>query len=286
MYRKLLLSGLTALSVITLSSNNLVSAFSANNDPTKRECTAIDSSKLNQKSDILQKFNFSEHLNVKIEGSGIVAQFVPQNTQQQAIELDDLAAATGYKSFNWVNYVEQDPYGIADYQGNLLSLPYNDPPPGGYQYEAADRQPFYWDIEKCENCSSRHYYQHPKIKQKFTLTFEDHPSDYRLQLGETIEFVTHLVGVKNSHLNQERLQWDVLSTFKWQLSNNAAGRSQVSLIAVEHNVLELSSSLLAQIQNDGGIIPDLEIATQDKYNSHSPQCPLQSHQNQHLDSHL
>ena len=274
MYKKLLFSSLASLSLITPFARNIAEASSISNYQTKSVCSANESLKGNKTHNLLQNFNFSHHLDFKVSGSQIVARFAPHNKQDQALELDSLAAKLGYKRFDWVNYVEQDPYGIADYQGQLLSLPYNDPPLGGYQYETADDHPFYWDIEQCENCRSRHYYQHPKIKQKFALTFEDNPSDYRLKPGETIEFVTHLVGVKIDRTDKERSQWDVLSTFKWQLTNNAVGRGQVSLTAVNLNVLELSPATLTLIKNDGGQLPITRTAYRDKDNHHNLQCQL------------
>jgi hypothetical protein len=125
------------------------------------------------------------------------------------------------------------------------------------------------------------------VKQSYVLTFEDSPSDYRLKPGEKIEFVTHLVGIKINNVNRERSQWEILSTFKWQLTNDVFGKSQVSLMAVDFHVSELSPALLAQIESDGGIAPNFAIASlQTQSNSHSLQCLLQNHQNRHLDSHL
>ena len=315
MYKKFILGGLTAVSLVILSSENLASALSATNVANGRKCQATNDYKLGRKSELVGdriprspaspaddrqgtvNFNFADYLSIEVS-SGIVARFTPRNSQNKPIELYNLAKATGYRRFDWVNYVEQDPYGITDKKGNLLSLPYNDPPPGGYQYGAADSHPFYWDIEPCQNCHSRHYYQHPEILQKHTLTFEDHPSDYRLQTGESVKFVTHLVGVKADEsptsngratveTKSKQSRWEVLSTFEWQLTNDATGKSQVSLIASDRDLAELSPSLLAQIQKDGGIIPRLDwIAHRNKYTPDSHQCLLQSHQNQHLDSHL
>ena len=287
MYKKLLLNSLAALGLLTTPLNQAAIASAIESNPHKNQCSAKtlkNSSKLN----LLEDFNFSTYLKFQVAGSQIVAKFLPQNQQNQPLELDTLAAATGYKSFNWVSYVEQDPYGIADYQGKALSLPYNDPPLGGYQYDKADDHPFYWDIEQCHNCHSRYYYHHPQVKQKFALTFEDSPSDHRLKPGETIEFVTHLVGVRpNLGDRNSPHQWDVLSTFTWQLTNNAAGHGQVALTAVDLNVSQLSPSVLNLIQKDGGRVATATLAHQYHKNSfHSLQCRQQNHQNQHLDTHL
>lgn len=285
MYKKLLLSICATLSLTPLSTKSLALNTNISNTRNNLKCiTNVYSTKSNQTINII---DFDKHLSFSTVGSRILVKFSPRDPQKQPLALASLATSLGYRSFNWVNYVEKDPYGMTDYQGNLLSLPYNDPPPGGYQYDAADNYPFYWDIEQCENCHSRHNYQHPQVKQKFALNFEDYPSDYRLKEGETVEFITHLVGIKNYNLEQNQFSWDVLSTFKWQLTNDAAGRGQISLIAVDIPTSELSPSVLALIQNDGGFIPQsTTIANLDKDNSHNHQCQLQNHQNQHLGSHL
>jgi hypothetical protein len=286
-YKRILFSGLITLGLITLSAQNSSLASSTDNEQVKQEFTTTDNSKKNQKTAPHNlKINFASHLVFNVSGSRIVVKFAPQNPQKQALQLDDLAADLGYQSFNWVNYVERDPYGITDYQGNLVSIPYNDPPSGGYQYDAADAHPFYWDIEECESCRSRHHYQHPEVKQSSYLTFEDHPSDSRLKPGEKIEFVTHLVGIKisDSDGDKGRSQWEVLTTFKWQLTNNVSGSSQVSLIGVDLDLSELSPALLAKINSDGGIISDIAIAApQNQNNSDNPQSPQQNRQNPNLD---
>ena len=313
MYKKLLAGSLATFGLMAFSAKNLARASSINQNQDRSVCSATDFAKGNKLNKSLQNFNFADYLVLRVSGSQIVARFAPLNRQKQALELDELAKKLGYKRFDWVNYVERDPHGIRDFQGRRLSLPYNDPPLGGYQYEAADYHPFYWDIEQCENCRSRHHYQHPKIKQKFALTFEDHPSDYRLRSGEAIEFVTHLVGVKSDatprphripqayrlqaqgkrkaepsqspsetmgqqprHQESDRTkdrksQWDVLTTFKWQLTNNAAGRGRVSLMGVNLSASELSPATLALIANDGGTVPITALA-RDKDNHHNLQC--------------
>ena len=186
----------------------------------------------------------------------IVARFAPKNNLGEPIELEKLADLLGYDRFSWVSYVEKDPYGITNQQGQLLSTPYNDPPMGGYQYDAADELPFYWDMEECDRCSQRHHYQHPLITQKYQLVFEDIPSDPRLQPGDAIEFVTHLVGVKNYDAQNKTAEWDVLNTFKWQLTNPIPGRGRVSLTETNLELARLSPFLLIEMQADGALLPD------------------------------
>ena len=285
MYKKLLLGLLATISLVPLPTTKSWASNIENNKHRTLECAVDNFSR--SKNNEITTINFHEHLTFSTIGSRINVKFSPHNLQKQPLALASLAAKLGYQSFNWVSYVEQDPYGMIDYRGNLLSLPYNDPPLGGYEYGAADNYPFYWDIEQCENCHSRYNYRHPKVKQKYALYFEDSPADYRLKEGETVEFITHLVGVVDRNSEYNRSSWEVLTTFKWQLTNDAEGRGQVSLIAVNLLTSELSPSVLASIQKDGGFIPQsTAIANLSKDNFHNHQCQLQSHQNQHLGSHL
>ena len=283
---KLLLFLLTTLSLVTLPIKSLASNIAIERESSNLKCN-INGFSRDRKKQNSAIINFHQHLSYSTTRSRIQVKFSPRDGDKQPLSLAFLANTLGYQSFNWVSYVEKDPYGMADRQGNLLSVPYNDPPLGGYQYDAADNYPFYWDIEQCENCHSRHNYQHPQVKQKYALNFEDSPSDYRLKEDETVEFTTHLVGTIDTNSDRKQTSWDVLTTFKWQLTNDAAGRGQISLIAVDLKTSELSPSLLALMQNDGGLIPQLAIAAyRGKDNFHNHQCQLQSHQNQHLGSHL
>lgn len=287
MSKKALFGGLFFFTLITLLNNNISLASSLISKKSNLELNSSNKLLEHQTTSQFQVNNFSDYLFFKTSGSRIIARFAPQNQKKEALDIDKLAKALGYKSFNWVNYVEKDPHGIANYQGHSLSIPYNAPPLGGYQYDAADAHPYYWDIENCQNCRSRHYYQHPEVQQRYSLTFEDHPSDHRLKPGEKIEFVTHLVGIKNDSSNQKPSEWDILSTFKWQLTNDAFGRGKVSLIAVDLPILDLSPALIAQIEKDGGTIPNLANSARQNQNSfRNLQPQLQNHQNQHLDSHL
>jgi hypothetical protein len=285
MYTKLLFNSLATISLIALPVSNIATASTTEKNQSKKPC-GTEVLKSQNKLNKLPNYDFDKYLQFQVVGSQIVAKFTPQDQQNQPIDIDTLAKAAGYESFNWVSYVEQDPYGIADHRGQLLSLPYNDPPLGGYQYGLADNHPFYWDIEKCQNCHSRYYHKHPRVQQKFVLTFEDSPSDYRLKPGETINFVTHLVGIKQTGNSP---QWDVLSTFTWQLTNNATGHGQVSLTAVSLDISELSPSVVSLIKKDGGIVSTealAQILGWDKDNPHTLQCQLQNHQSQRLDTHL
>ena len=253
------------------------------------QCAAVQefsADKFSKNTFVVNNFAFAEQIVITFENSRILASFSPQDSQGNKIPLKSLAATLGYKNFNWVNYVEKDPYGIADKQGNKLATPYNDPPLGGYQYDGADEFPFYWDIESCENCRSRHNYQHHRVINQFELVFEDMPSDYRLKNDESIDFITHLVGVKSYQLQQKKAQWQVLTTFRWKLTNSLNGKGQVSLISFDINPQNLPPALVNQMQSDGGIIDfQPQVARNTNYNLvDNPQCRPQNHQSQHLDN--
>ena len=195
--------------------------------------------------------NYQKAIAHKIEGGRITTQFSPIDKKGYQIELDTLASELGYDHFNWVSYVEADPYGISDREGNMMSAPYNDPPLGGYQYDSADRLPFYWDVTECDRCKQRHNIQNYHNLQRYNLVFEDAPRDSRLQPGESIEFMTSLVGVKSINSDHTAAEWDVLYTFRWQVSNITPNNSQISLIDTDLDTAQLPPSLLAKMSLDG-----------------------------------
>ena len=206
-------------------------------------------------------FTYKKAIAHNIEGGRITTQFSPTNEKGYQIELDTLASELGYDHFNWVSYVEVDPYGINDRNGNMMSAPYNDPPMGGYQYDSADRLPFYWDVTNCDRCNQRHHIQHRNNLQRFDLVFKDAPTDERLQPGESIKFMTSLVGVKKIDLDRTVAEWDVLHTFRWKVSNTESGRSQVSLIDNDVDTAQLPSSLLAKMSLDGAKSTSIKVSS-------------------------
>ncbi len=279
----LTVSNLFAMTVeASASDSSIENTFSQSQCATGQEFSA---DKFSKNTLLVNNYAFAKQISVILENSRIYAKFAPQDNHGQKIPLKSLASSLGYKNFNWVSYVEQDPYGITDNKGNQLSTPYNDPPVGGYQYDGADEFPFYWDIESCENCRSRHNYQHHKVVNQFELMFEDMPSDYRLKGEESINFITHLVGVKSYHRTEKKAQWEVLSTFRWKLSNSPSGKGQVSLIGFDINPQNLPPSLLSQMQIDGGIVSSqFQVARNANYNLlDNPQCRQENHQSQYPD---
>lgn len=253
---------LTTLSLlgVSITAEPLLSA--TKNIKGAREClnsaTEVSTNKsLNKYSQSNTAFDYEAAMTMETNGPRIVAKFSPEKALGKKIELKKLASMMGYDHFNWVSYVEKDPHSLADKSGQILSTPYNDPPQGGYYYEGADDLPFYWDLVKCDRCRSRHNYNHPKITKDFELVFEDSPADYRLKRGESIEFVTHLVGVKSFNPQTKTASWDVLKTFEWKLSNPTPGKGSVSLVNQNVNVASLPQSILGHMQADGANIPHL-----------------------------
>ncbi|MGD1919782.1 MAG: hypothetical protein ACFCAD_13365 [Pleurocapsa sp.] len=188
-------------------------------------------------------------------GARIITQFTPRDSQGEKIKLDRLASDLGYEHFNWVSYVEKDPHGILDSLGKEMLAPYNDPPAGGYQYDRADRFPFYWDVVYCDRCNQRHHFQNYNNSQQFALVFEDAPADYRLQPGEAVEFMTNLVGVKHINLEQNKAEWEILHSFRWKLTNPRANHSQVSLTDTNVDLSKLHPTLIDTMISDGAAIP-------------------------------
>ncbi|MGD1917567.1 MAG: hypothetical protein ACFCAD_01030 [Pleurocapsa sp.] len=198
-----------------------------------------------------KNFTYKKAISHELHGGRIATKFSPKDNQGYKIKLDTLASELGYDHFNWVSYVEVDPYGIADRDGNIVSAPYNDPPLGGYQYDYADKLPFYWDVENCDRCRHRNHIQNRHNLQQFDVTFEDAPTDNRLQIGESIEFITSLVGVKSIDSASNRAEWDMIYTFRWKVTNISQNSSQVALGDSNGDPTELSPFLMAQMILDG-----------------------------------
>lgn len=196
-------------------------------------------------------FDYAQNITHQFMGSRIITQFTPKNSQGENIDLNQLASSLGYDHFNWASYVEKDPYGIKNQEGQKMHTPYNDPPQGGYLYDPADKLPFYWDLVKCDRCKYRHHFQNSHNLRQFELVFQDSPADYRLQPGEAVEFVTHLVGVKQYDPQQHTAEWDILYTFRWQLTNPHPNFSRVSLMESDIALNQLSPLLLTTMELDG-----------------------------------
>lgn len=78
---------------------------------------------------------------VSPNGRGVNAGFTPSGS----LTLDQVEALCGEDHLNWFQVVTFDNHPPRDANGNRLSAPYCDPPPGGYSNQWADRLPWYWD---------------------------------------------------------------------------------------------------------------------------------------------
>lgn len=238
----------------TLITSILLSIFSRDNlaSPELTNKQTINYHKLSTVQDTIIHSQDFTHILI---GGRIITQFSFKDSQGTKINLNRLASELGYDHFNWVNYVEKDPHGIKDWQGQIMSTPYNDPPIGGYQSDQADRLPFYWDVAICDRCNPRHHFQNHNNWRQFGLSFEDAPVDHRLQPGEAIEFMTSLVGVKKINLKQHQASWEILHTFSWKLTNSRTNYSQVSLIDTDVNPSQIAPNLRNTMLLEGAIFP-------------------------------
>jgi len=158
---------------------------------------------------------------VKLAASGeeMSATFTPN------FGLSIAAAATlcGYHHFNWYQVITRDPFASTfsaqSAPNTPLTVPYVDPPPGGYFGKPADDSlPFYWDEstnELSQNTTSK------------TLEFRDFPMEPRLTPGQSLEFTTALVGVLPDN------SWDALFTWNWSSNFNGT----IGGVAVRNNTL-------------------------------------------------
>ncbi len=136
-------------------------------------------------------------------GTGMQASFTPNFN----LSINDAASLCGYDHFNWYQVVTNDPYppDAKSNPGVPLTVPYVDPPIGGYGYQAAgdDSLPFYWG----ENWPTAA--ELPAHTTNTTLSFIDYPAESRLQPGEYIGFTTTLAGILPDN------SWDALFSWNW-----------------------------------------------------------------------
>ena len=251
-FKKLVLATLTSGVMLSVPTINNIAVSETTNNLKSGDRKSLSTS---------QNFDYQEAIVHKLNGGRITTQFAPKDSNRESIDLNTLATSQGYDHFNWVSYVEADPYGINDRMGNMMSTPYNDPPMGGYRYDSADRLPFYWDVVDCDGCKQRHHIQNSKNLQQFKLTFKDAPTDSRLQPEESIEFMTSLVGVKNINSDEQSAEWDVLHTFRWKTTKTVNNGFQVSIVDSDVNTAQLPSLLLSQMILDGAkLSTSVEIA--------------------------
>jgi hypothetical protein len=115
------------------------------------------------------------------------------------------AANCGEDHFNWYQIVVTDNGKAKDKNGNFLTPPYIDPPPGGYQGTWEDDLPWYWNEYPGPGEATS------ELSRKTTadtLKFGDFPST---QPGDSISFVTWLVSLNSNgsfHSWHEGFSWE------------------------------------------------------------------------------
>lgn len=126
-------------------------------------------------------------------------------SEQKGIQVD----VQSDKNIRFMQIVTKDPdIGVPELQdthNQPLSIPYLDPPLGGYIKQKADREEFYWDNENdcTDYCITD--YQSPGI-----TTFKDIP---RTISGETLEFQLFVVKKSGNYVCP-------LAQIEWRLDNH------------------------------------------------------------------
>jgi len=160
--------------------------------------------------------------------------FTPVTQAGSGIAAAELAC--GFIGFNFVQEVTTDAYPPMDAAGNVLSVPYSDPPPppypglsGGYFGVPDSAYPFFWnqnDLAQTVPCTSNTQYLpfSVPIETSDTLYFQDCPNEPRIQPTDpAIAFTTSLVGVLPSGNPSS-----TLDTWKWTSTFNGANAGGVS----------------------------------------------------------
>ena len=135
------------------------------------------------------------------------------------LSIDEAAKLCGYRAFNWVQYVVDDPYsaGLKLNSGKKLGKMYVDPPRGDYADSDSDGKgnfPYYLDPT---NTNIQDHFE------KNELYFSDIPRDKDMKPNQPIKFVTQLVGLKHND------QYDVLYAWKWQTTWDGGNSGGVSI---------------------------------------------------------
>jgi hypothetical protein len=155
---------------------------------------------------------------VKVVASGpkISATFTPNF----GLSIGDASTLCGFDHFNWYQMVTHDehPPAAKSNPNAALTVPYVDPPLGGYAYQIRgdDMLPFYW------NESTNELSQHTKAT---TVDFLDIAADPGLRAGGFIGFTTAFVGVLPDNT------WDALYAWTWTTTFNGT----VGGISVRNN---------------------------------------------------
>jgi len=190
-------------------------------------------------------FSFSDVIRdavtVTPSGSTITAKFQPKF----GLTLAETAALGDYDHFNWRQTVTAFPH--SDDPGRLtatgIGTPFTDPPLGYLHRPAAvDALPFYWREEgdpfnpvSClrglggdvfRSCNQGPF---TEFFDPSFLTFFDQPVNSLIELGESMDFVTELVGIRIGG------GIDVLNTFTWS-SDYTGSSGRVSTFATAEQI--------------------------------------------------
>jgi hypothetical protein len=124
---------------------------------------------------------------------GIVGQF----DAKAGTSLAQAAATLGVDHFNWYQVVVWDPAPPPGGGGSVTTVPYVDPPPGGYDGQWGDRLPWYWDEYSLPGVQYDPTFQVSYNTKPDWLVFNDVPdmSGGSFDPGAMLDFGIWLVGV-------------------------------------------------------------------------------------------
>jgi len=127
------------------------------------------------------------------QSQGIVGQF----DATAGTSLAQAAAALGVDHFNWYQVVVWDPNPPHAAGGSVPTVPYVDPPPGGYDGQWGDRLPWYWDEYSLPGVPYDPTFQVSYNTKPAWLVFNDQPNMAwgNFDPGDMLDFGAWLVGV-------------------------------------------------------------------------------------------
>lgn len=186
----------------------------------------------------------SDSVDVASVGTGLTASFMPNFD----LTLDDTAQIGGFDHFNWLNLIVQDDLldsplrfiignGLRDPNGEFPSVPYVDPPHGGYQYQVdncgvsdfpvRDSLDWYWDEQFSFDCLEIGSFPATlSILDGVTflksLPFEDFPDS-----SFDIRFETYLVGVNSDGTG--RIFGGLGTNFEWEYTGHLFAPGEVAV---------------------------------------------------------
>jgi hypothetical protein len=184
-------------------------------------------------------------------GTVMSASFTPNF----GLSLMEAAGLCGYDHFDYYQVVTNDPNPPASKNAPTvpLTVPYVDPPLGGYAYQPAgdDNLPFYWNAaELATNTTAT------------TVSFSDAPAEPSLTAGQFLGFTTTLVGVFPDNTWDALYAWNWISDFNGTVGGASvrentlpvdpgSGTGGVTLLETDLNVQDLLPGVRALMQRDG-----------------------------------